>query len=271
MNLLEYVCKEKDVAEFEGQGLILAGKVLVNQSVCTSTKQVITQHDKVTFHYKEKKYATRSGMKLEKALVEWHVDAQQKVCLDIGASEGGFTDCLLQHGAAKVYAVDVAYGIINWRLRTDSRVVVLERTNARFLTTEQIPEKCDLITADVSFISICKILPVVKSFLKENGHIISLYKPQFELPKHQVEKNGNVSSPQLVVDSLMQAVTYLASEGIYMHQCTYSPIKGNNGNIEYLLYGDLAMEKVKIVTEESIQQTVQQAYELLHKNSEYDK
>jgi 23S rRNA (cytidine1920-2'-O)/16S rRNA (cytidine1409-2'-O)-methyltransferase len=265
MTLLAYVCKEKDVSEFEGQGMILAGKVFVNQSVCTSIKQEIGTKDVVDIHYKEKKYATRSGLKLEKALEEWHVDVADKICIDIGASGGGFTDCLLQHGARKVYAVDVAYGILNWKLRTDPRVVVLDRTNARFLTKKEIPERCDILTADVSFISISKILPVAKALLAGDGQILSLYKPQFELPKHQVEKNGNVSNPQFIVDSIVRTVTQLGTEGVLIRRCTYSPIIGNNGNIEFLLAGDLNSENAQLVTEDDIMQVITAAYQVFHR------
>jgi 23S rRNA (cytidine1920-2'-O)/16S rRNA (cytidine1409-2'-O)-methyltransferase len=265
MTLLAYVCKEKGVSEFEGQGMILAGKVFVNQSVCTSVKQEVGPEDRVDIHYKEKKYATRSGLKLEKALEEWHVDVADKVCIDIGASEGGFTDCLLQHGAGKVYAVDVAYGILNWKLRTDPRVVVLDRTNARFLTKKEIPERCDILTADVSFISIGKILPVARELLVEDGQILSLYKPQFELPKHQVEKNGNVSNPQFIADSLVRSVAQLATEGVFIRRCTYSPIIGNNGNIEFLLAGDLNGGNDQLVVEGDIMQAITEAYQVFHR------
>jgi 23S rRNA (cytidine1920-2'-O)/16S rRNA (cytidine1409-2'-O)-methyltransferase len=264
MTLLAYVCKEKNVSEFEGQGMILAGKVFVNQSVCTSVKQEVGDKDRVDIHYKEKKYATRSGLKLEKALDEWCVDATDKICIDIGASGGGFTDCLLQHEAIKVYAVDVAYGILNWKLRTDPRVVVLDRTNARFLTKKEIPERCDILTADVSFISINKILPVAKELLVEGGQILSLYKPQFELPKHQVEKNGNVSNPQFITDSIVHTVTQLAADGIFIRRCTYSPIIGNNGNIEFLLYGDLKVDNDQLATESDIAQVITEAYQVFH-------
>lgn len=213
----------------------------------------------------EKKYATRSGLKLEKALGVFSVDPSGKVCIDIGASEGGFTDCLLQHSAARVYSVDVAYGILNWRLRSDERVVVLERMNARYLTDEHVKEKCDLVTMDVSFISITKILPAVKSLMKPDAQIVSLFKPQFEVAKAHIQKHGNIEDPQHVIDCLAAVIGELRSQGVFMRALTYSPISGNHGNIEFLLHGDINPANDTTLASESLDQIVREAYGKLFK------
>jgi len=211
-------------------------------------------------NYVEKKYVTRSGLKLEKALEVFDVAVNEKVCIDIGASEGGFTDCLIRNNAKKVYSVDVAYGILDWKLRNNEKVIPLERTNARYLDESKIQEKCDLITADVSFISINKILPNVKKLLKEEGLIISLYKPQFEVSKELIEKNGNIKNPDYIIDALVKTVSFLKENGIYMRKLTYSPIRGNNGNIEFLLFGDLDHSAEAVIACDLVRQIVNEAF-----------
>lgn len=260
MQLLEYVTNKTKLNVFEAKGIIYAGKVYVNNESCTSYKQILKDSDTVIIKYTEKKYVTRSGLKLEKALAVFAVAVENKVCIDIGASEGGFTDCLLQNNAKKVYSVDVAYGILNWKLRNNDKVVVLERTNARYLNEESVKEKCDIITMDVSFISITKILPNIKKLLKEDGIILTLYKPQFELPKEYLIKNGNIDNPEYIISSMNSAVTLLKKEGIFIRKCDYSPICGNNGNIEFLLFGDIIQDNKTIVDSDTISKNIFEAY-----------
>lgn len=168
MNLIEYVCNTYGYSEFVANGLIMSGQVLINDEVCMWSKYKIKKDDFVRIRNKKKKYVTRSGYKLEKAIQSFNLNMNNSVVIDLGASEGGFTDCILKQGAKKVYAVDVAYGILDYSLRMNSKVVVLERMNARFLTEEQVLEKVDFLTADVSFISLNKVIPSNLKFLRED-------------------------------------------------------------------------------------------------------
>ena len=179
-------------------------------------------------------YVGRGGLKLEKALKVFPVDPAGKICLDCGASTGGFTDVLLQHGAAKVYAVDVGYGQLAWKLRTDERVVNLERTNLRYITEEQIPDPIDLAVMDVSFISIRLILPVAAGIMGDKGRFLTLVKPQFEAGRGQVGKNGVVRDEKVHRNVLMAVRDYAREIGWHVAGFTYSPIKGPKGNIEFL-------------------------------------
>ena len=225
--------------EKEALALVMTGNVLVNDYPASSIKEKINHDSTVRVRGKNNtRYVTRAGQKLEKGLSEFGVSPEGKTCLDIGSAEGGFTDCLLTHGANKVYAVDVAYGLLDWSLRNNEKVVVLERTNARYLDESHIPEKIDLITSDVSFISLKKILPNAIKFLKPDGIFIVLYKPQFELPKEQLGKNGNVENPAHISAGLDNMITFLKDKDIFVRKVTISPIHGSNGNVEYLLYGD---------------------------------
>lgn len=261
MFLLEYICEQYEMTEFEANGVILAGKVFINQVACTSVKYNIKKGDKIHLKYKKEKYVTRSGYKLEKALSVFQVDVKDRVCADIGASEGGFTDCLLQNGAGKVYAVDVAYGILNWKVRSDSRVVAIERMNARHINNEVIPQICDLITLDVAFISTRAILPSLVPILNPQGCFIILFKPQFELKAEQIGKHGNIKSHQDLVDELIKYRNELQNMGIFINQLSYSPIKGNHGNVEFLV---LAYRiESDIIHENQIIECVSEAFQII--------
>ncbi|MFH1387543.1 MAG: TlyA family RNA methyltransferase [bacterium] len=193
-----------------------------------------------------KAYASRGGFKLEHALKEFKIDVKDKVVLDIGASHGGFTDCLLQHGAAKVYAVDVAYGIFDWKLRNDPRVVVMERTNARYLTAEDLIKKektpnsqlrtPNFAAIDVSFISLDKILPVVEKLLVGRGEVIALVKPQFEAQREEVGRGGIVRDEGVREKVIERIKAKAQAIGFKVKGITPSPIEGAKGNVEYLLY-----------------------------------
>lgn len=179
-------------------------------------------------------YVSRGGLKLEKAMAAFPIDLQGAVCGDIGASTGGFTDCMLQNGAAKVYAVDVGYGQLAWKLRSDERVVCLERTNARYLTHAQIPDELDFSSVDVSFISLKLILPALRGLLKPDGHVACLVKPQFEAGREKVGKKGVVRDPQVHLEVLEHFLIHAKESDFTVIGITYSPIRGPEGNIEYL-------------------------------------
>lgn len=180
------------------------------------------------------KYVSRGGLKLEKAMSQFGICLTGKTCMDIGASTGGFTDCMLQNGAAKVYAVDVGRGQLAWKLRSDSRVVCLERTNARYLTHEIVPEEPDFASVDVSFISLGLILPAVAGVLRQGSQVVCLVKPQFEAGREKVGKNGVVRDPAVHLEVLEQFLRHVKDSGFTALDLSYSPIRGPEGNIEYL-------------------------------------
>lgn len=239
--LLDKMLMEKWAAdEKEALALVMTGNVLVNDYPAASIHEKVTDDCVVRIRGKAKgrRYVTRAGLKLEGGFESFNVTAEGKVCLDIGAAEGGFTDCLLVHGAARVYAVDVAYGIFDWRLRNNEKVVVLERTNARYLNERLITEKIDLLTGDVSFISLRVVLPGAMELLKPDGVFIVLYKPQFELPREQIGKNGNVDNLDFIAANLGDLFEFFRDKGIFVRGLAVSPVRGSNGNEEFLLFGD---------------------------------
>ena len=181
-------------------------------------------------------YVSRGGLKLEKALRDFGVDPTGYVCSDSGASTGGFTDCLLQQGAKKVFAIDVGYGQLDWKIRSDPRVVVMERTNVRYVTPEQLGEPLDLSVIDVSFISLKIVLPVIKTFLKSTGQVLCLIKPQFEAGKDKVGKKGVVREPETHKEVLDNFVALTQEIGFTILGLTFSPVKGPEGNIEFLAH-----------------------------------
>lgn len=193
------------------------------------------------------KYVSRGGHKLEKALDYFNVSPEGKTCIDCGASTGGFTDCLLQRGASRVYAVDVGYGQLAWSIRSDPRVVTMERTNVRYLAPEQLPERFELAVVDVSFISLSIILPAVSRFLMENGEIICLVKPQFEAGREKVGKKGVVRDAQTHLEVLQSFLQNSRANGLHVKGLTFSPIKGPEGNIEFLGY--LSVQKDETVVD----------------------
>jgi len=227
------------------QALILAGKVLVNGQKIDKAGAAVDPEAQLQLTERDLKYVSRGGLKLEKALEHWNIDVTGKNCLDVGASTGGFTDCLLQHGAARVIAVDTGYGQIDFRLRQDSRVRLLEKTNARYLTSEALAEPMDFIAMDVSFISATLVLPaVIQSVSRpENSRprrqIVILVKPQFEVGREQVGKGGIVrdsTAQQSAVEKVRQSLLTLGGADIDVID---SPITGAEGNREFLLYGRL--------------------------------
>lgn len=217
------------------QAFILAGKVLVNRVPVTKAgTRVLSTAD---IHVKEDEipYVSRGALKLEEALKTLDIDITHDVCLDIGASTGGFTDCLLRHGAAKVYAVDVGYGQLAWSLRSDDRVVVLERTNIRYLTEEQVPEPVDVVTIDTSFISLKLVVPAALKFMKKGGRILALIKPQFEVGKGKVGKGGVVKDPALHTEVIETLSHFFQELGLEKEEVIPSPILGPKGNREFII------------------------------------
>jgi 23S rRNA (cytidine1920-2'-O)/16S rRNA (cytidine1409-2'-O)-methyltransferase len=205
-------------------------------------------------------YVSRGGLKLEKALRDFGVDPTGFVCSDSGASTGGFTDCLLQQGASKVFAIDVGYGQLDWKIRSDPRVVVMERTNVRYVTPEQLGEPLDLSVVDVSFISLKIVLPVIKTFLKSTGQVLCLIKPQFEAGKDKVGKKGVVRDPQTHKEVLDNFVALAKELEFKILGLTFSPVKGPEGNIEFL--GHLTLDD-KPGIEPDTALVVSQAHETL--------
>lgn len=218
----------------KAQAIIMSGLVFVDGKRIDKCGMSVSEDANIEVHGKVMKYVSRGGLKLEKAMAAWSIDLNGTTCMDCGASTGGFTDCMLQNGAAKVYAVDVGYGQLDWKLRSDERVICMERTNARYLTKEQIPEALDFISIDVSFISLGLILPALRPLMAEKGQIVCLIKPQFEAGKGKVGKKGVVRDPAVHLEVLEQFLTHAAASQLTILGMTFSPIRGPEGNIEYL-------------------------------------
>ena len=220
----------------QAKAYIMAGQIFVNGSREDKPGSLFEEKAEVLFHGKTLPYVSRGGLKLEKALAVFPLDLKDKVCLDIGASTGGFTDCMLQNGARKVYAVDVGYGQLAYKLRTDPRVVTLEKTNVRYLTLDQLEEPGDFASVDVSFISLNLVLPPLLALLSKEAKLVLLVKPQFEAGRDKVGKKGVVRD-RAVHREVLEKVCGKARElGCGIRGLSYSPIKGPEGNIEYLLY-----------------------------------
>lgn len=192
-------------------------------------------------------YVSRGGLKLEKAMMHFGVSLTGKVCMDVGASTGGFTDCMLQNGAVKVYSIDVGYGQLDWKLRNDQRVVCMEKTNIRYVTPENLQEPGDFSSIDVSFISLTKVLLPVRKLLTEEGEIVCLIKPQFEAGREKVGKKGVVRDPAVHLEVIEKVIEYAGSVALEAHHLSFSPIKGPEGNIEYLLHLKKRPEGTQVV------------------------
>lgn len=219
----------------KASALIMAGQVYVNGQKASKAGMSVTLQDKIDVRGEKLPFVSRGGLKLDKAIRVFALRLEGLVCMDIGASTGGFTDCMLQNGAKKVYSIDVGYGQLAWKLRTDSRVVNMERTNFRYLTPEDIPETPDFASVDVSFISLKIILPVLYTLLKENGSCVCLVKPQFEAGREHVGKKGVVRDPAVHREVLQTVADFAFTQGFSVLSADYSPIRGPEGNIEYLL------------------------------------
>ena len=218
----------------KAQAVIMSGLVFVDGKRVDKCGAQVAENAVIEVRGKTLPYVSRGGLKLEKAMQCFPLNLKGVTAMDCGASTGGFTDCMLQNGAVKVYAVDVGYGQLDWKLRQDPRVVCMERTNARYLTAEQIPEALDFVSVDVSFISLGLILPALRPLLAERADLVCLIKPQFEAGKGKVGKNGVVRDPKVHLEVLEQFLRHAAESALTVKGITYSPIKGPEGNIEYL-------------------------------------
>lgn len=214
--------------------MILAGKVRSNGAIVDKPAKVIPVDAVIEIIGESQPFVSRGGEKLEAALNSCSIAAQGLICLDVGCSTGGFTDCLLQRGAARVYAVDVGYGQFDWRLRQDPRVVLIERTNVRYMSPSAIPDPVDLVVIDVSFISLTKVLPAIVPFLRAPAHVIALIKPQFEVGKGQVGRGGVVRDDAQRAEAAQRVVQFAADLGLKAMRTLDSPIKGKKGNQEIL-------------------------------------
>ena len=229
---------ERGLAESreKAKALIMAGQVYVENQKADKPGDTFPEDAPIEVRGKGLAYVSRGGLKLEKAMGEFPIALDGKVCMDVGASTGGFTDCMLQNGARKVYAVDVGYGQLAWTLRNDPRVVNLERTNARYLTREQIPEAIQFFSVDVSFISLGIILPAVRPLLAEGARAVCLIKPQFEAGREKVGKKGVVRDRKVHEEVICRIQGLALENGYSVLGLTFSPVKGPEGNIEYLIY-----------------------------------
>lgn len=215
--------------------LIMAGEVFIGSERIEKAGQMLSTDVELRIKGRSLKYVSRGGFKLEKIIKDNRIDLTDKICIDIGSSTGGFTDCMLQHGAKKVYAIDVGYNQLDYRLRVDPRVVVMERTNIRKLDPSIISDSIDFISIDVSFISLELVLPLAVDLLGEGGQICALIKPQFEAGKEKVGKGGIVRKPEVHKEVLESMVALVEREGLFFSNLTFSPIKGSSGNVEFLM------------------------------------
>lgn len=221
------------------QALILAGRVLVNQEPMTKPGTRISEDDTIVIKGTDMPYVSRGGIKLAEALVKFQIDVAGLHCMDIGASTGGFTDCLLQNGAARVIAVDVGYGQLAWKLRQDPCVTILERTNIRYLTVEEVPFPVDLAVIDVSFISLKIVVPAIRKFLKTDATVLALIKPQFEVGRNRIGKGGVVKNPLLHDEVILSLSQFFETIGFLVHGTVPSPITGPKGNMEFLCHMEI--------------------------------
>ena len=218
----------------KAKAMIMEGSVYVNGQKEEKAGSMFAEQAQIEVRGKTLKYVSRGGLKLEKAMERFGISLEEKVCMDIGASTGGFTDCMLQNGAKKVYAVDVGYGQFAWKLRQDARVVCMEKTNIRYVTPGDIADVLDFASVDVSFISLTKVLGVANKLLAQNGEMVCLIKPQFEAGREKVGKKGVVRDPAVHLEVLERFLEHASESGFTVLDLAYSPVRGPEGNIEYL-------------------------------------
>ena len=242
----------------KARAVIMSGIVFVNNQRYDKPGDMVKPDDKIEVRGETLKYVSRGGLKLEKAINSFNISLDGFICADIGASTGGFTDCMLQNKAKKVYAIDVGYGQLAWKLRTDERVINLERTNFRYVTNENVPELLDFASVDVSFISLSLILPVLRNLLKCGGRAVCLIKPQFEAGKENVGKKGVVRDKNVHIAVIDKIIGIIAENNFSLLGLDYSPIKGPEGNIEYLCYiekSDTAENSCNITSKEIVEKS----------------
>ena len=262
---LDVLLTERNLASSRERAkrLIMAGSVLVNGQKIEKAGTPVPEDAEIRILGDDIPYVSRGGLKLEKAINLFGVLLVDKVAADIGASTGGFTDCMLQNGARKVYAIDVGYGQLAWKLRTDERVVNMERTNIRYVTSEQLGEVLDFVSIDVAFISLEKVLPVVCQLLSRRGECVALIKPQFEAGREHVGKKGVVKDPAIHFDVIRRILQFAQETGFFIMDLTFSPVKGPEGNIEYLTWLKKFEPVQSLVSEEDCRKVVEMAHEEL--------
>ncbi len=237
-NRLDVLIYERGLVDSreKAKSLIMAGIVFVDGFAIDKPGTKVSDKSNIEIKGSKLEYVSRGGLKLAKAIKYFNIDVSGKIALDVGSSTGGFTDCLLKNGASKVYSIDVGYGQLAWELRNDSRVIVMERTNIRYVTPDMLPARADFASIDVSFISLAKVMPSVIKLLSDNGEIICLIKPQFEAGREKVGKKGVVRDPNTHKEVIMSLWNYFEDScGLTIKGLTYSPVKGPEGNIEYLI------------------------------------
>ncbi len=247
----------------KAKAIIMSGIVFVDGQREDKAGSVFDEEKEIVIKGKTLKYVSRGGLKLEKAMKNFDISLEGKVCMDVGASTGGFTDCMLQNGAVKVYSVDVGHGQLDWKLRNDERVVCMERTNMRYMTREDIEEPAAFVSIDVSFISLTKILPAVYQVLEDDGQVVALIKPQFEAGREKVGKKGVVRDRKVHKEVIEKICEFASAHGFRLLHLDYSPIKGPEGNIEYLLH----MQKTETMeNEHDLEQRMDQVVEESHQD-----
>ncbi|AKN34034.1 RNA methyltransferase [Clostridium carboxidivorans P7] len=239
---------------------IMAGEIFVDNQRVDKCGEKVKESSNIEFRGEKLPFVSRGGLKLQKAVKNFNIDLKDKTCLDIGASTGGFTDCMLQSGAKKVFSVDVGYGQFAWKLRTDPRVVCMERTNVRYLEPEDVGEASDFASIDVSFISLKKVVPAVLNLLNENGRIMALIKPQFEAGREKVGKKGVVREKSTHEEVVKEIAEFVQGQNTKIIALDYSPIKGPEGNIEYLIYFTKEKDYIETYCENDIMNVVNSAH-----------
>ena len=250
----------------KAKAMIMAGEILVDGEREDKAGSMFPDTVTITQKGRPLPYVSRGGLKLEKAMTHFGLDLTGKICMDVGASTGGFTDCMLQNGAVKVYAVDVGHGQLDWKLRNDERVVCMERTNIRYVTPEDIQEPVQFVSIDVSFISLTKVLLPVRNLMEEGAEMTALIKPQFEAGREKVGKKGVVRDPAVHLEVIQTVISYAKSISFGVRHLEFSPIKGPEGNIEYLVHlVKLPEGTVEEEMQVSPEEVVRQAHETLDK------
>ena len=244
----------------KAKAIIMSGNVLVNGQREDKAGTMIDVKAEITVKGGQLKYVSRGGLKLEKAMSHFDLTLEGRVCMDVGASTGGFTDCMLQNGAVKVYSVDVGHGQLDWKLRNDPRVVCMEKTNIRYVTPEDIGEPVDFSSIDVSFISLTKVLMPIRDYLTDKGQIVALIKPQFEAGREKVGKKGVVREKSTHIEVVTMILDYASTHGFHVLDLTFSPIKGPEGNIEYLVQLEKCEEPGDINEKIQIEKIVDEAF-----------
>lgn len=250
----------------KAKAIIMSGNVFVDGQREDKAGTSFSEEVKIEVRGHALPYVSRGGLKLEKAMKNFDVSMEGKVCTDVGSSTGGFTDCMLQNGAVKVFAIDVGHGQLDWKLRQDERVVCMEKTNIRYVQPEDLGEPIDFSSIDVSFISLTKVLLPIRNYLKENGEIVALIKPQFEAGREKVGKKGVVREKSTHIEVIEKVTNYAVSIGFEVAALEFSPIKGPEGNIEYLVHlKKRPEEEARIVESVDIRGTVNVAFDTLAK------